>query len=127
MISRMVLCSNVESRTSATQPSWRLMTGLFRMKNQTRWKIFFDIERFPGKRALKSEPKAILEWVMLSYNVPVTQIYDLLSTERGLKLVTPAPESIEGEHCLVGIRTRAGRIASRRAGGDGLRVQWPFL
>ena len=57
---------------------------------------FFDIERFPGKRALKSEPKAILEWVMLSYNVPVTQIYDLLSTERGLKLVTQRLNQLKG-------------------------------
>ncbi len=49
---------------------------------------FFDIEKFPGKRAIQRTPKAILEWAMLSYNVPVRQIYDLLSTERGFKLVT---------------------------------------
>jgi len=49
---------------------------------------FFDIERFPGKRALQRTPKAIMEWAMLSHNVPVRQIYDLLSTERGFRLVT---------------------------------------
>lgn len=57
---------------------------------------FFDIERFPGKRALQNTPRAILEWVMLSYNVPVTQIYDLLSTERGLKLVTRRLNQLKG-------------------------------
>lgn len=48
----------------------------------------FDIERFPGKRALRREPKGILEWALLSYGVPVNQVYDLLSTERGLRLVS---------------------------------------
>ncbi len=49
---------------------------------------FFDIDRFPGKRAIQRNPKAIMEWAMLSYNVPVRQIYDLLSTERGFRLVS---------------------------------------
>lgn len=49
---------------------------------------FFDIDRFPGKRAIQRMPKGIMEWAMLSYNVPVRQIYDLLSTERGFRLVT---------------------------------------
>lgn len=46
----------------------------------------FDIERFPGKRALRREPIALLEWALLSYGIPISQIYDLLSTERGLRL-----------------------------------------
>lgn len=47
---------------------------------------FFDIERFPGKRALRRQPIALLEWALLSYGVPISQLYDLLSTERGLTL-----------------------------------------
>lgn len=57
---------------------------------------FFDLKRFPGKRALQRNPKAILEWAMLTYNVPVTQIYDLLSTERGLRLVTKRLDQLRG-------------------------------
>ncbi len=49
---------------------------------------FFDIERFPGKRALQRHPRAVLEWAMLSYGIPPQQIYELLSSERGLNLVT---------------------------------------
>ena len=49
---------------------------------------FFDIEKFPGKRALQKAPLAVLEWAMLSYDIPPQQIYELLSTERGLNLVT---------------------------------------
>ncbi|WP_157016319.1 ABC transporter substrate-binding protein [Mesorhizobium xinjiangense] len=47
---------------------------------------FFDVERFPGKRALKKAPEAMLEWALLSYGVPRSQIYDLLSTQRGMDL-----------------------------------------
>lgn len=47
---------------------------------------FFDVTRFPGKRALKKEPVALLEWALLSYGVPRSQLYDLLSTRRGMRL-----------------------------------------
>lgn len=47
---------------------------------------FFDTERFPGKRALRRAPVGMLEWALRSYGVPRSQIYDLLSTERGLIL-----------------------------------------
>lgn len=46
----------------------------------------FDTERFPGKRALQKRPDALLEWALLSYGVPVGDLYELLSTERGLQL-----------------------------------------
>ena len=48
---------------------------------------FFDLERFPGQRALQRSPAALFEWAMMAEGVPVSQIYDLLSTERGLRLV----------------------------------------
>ncbi|MDE0306584.1 MAG: ABC transporter substrate-binding protein [Albidovulum sp.] len=47
---------------------------------------FFDVENFPGKRALPKSPDAILEWALLAIGVPVRQVYDLLSTDRGLRL-----------------------------------------
>ena len=46
----------------------------------------FDIRRFPGKRALQRIPDANLEWALRSYGVPRQEIYQLLSTERGLRL-----------------------------------------
>lgn len=46
----------------------------------------FDLARFPGQRALQRKPIAILEWALLSYGVPRPELYDLLSTERGLRL-----------------------------------------
>lgn len=46
----------------------------------------FRPELYPGKRALQQRPDAILEWALLSYGVPVDDLYNLLSTERGLDL-----------------------------------------
>lgn len=56
----------------------------------------FDLERFPGKRALQRSPAALFEWAMMAEGVPVSQIYDLLSTERGLRLVLKRIESLRG-------------------------------
>lgn len=47
---------------------------------------FFDIERFPGRRALHKNPEVILEWALMTEKVPISQIYDLLSTDRGMRL-----------------------------------------
>ena len=52
----------------------------------TRMEDFFDVEAFPGKRAVQKSPDAILEWALLAEGVPARQVYDLLSTDRGLKL-----------------------------------------
>ena len=52
----------------------------------TQMKDLFDLERFPGKRALQRSPEANLEWALRSYGVPRQDLYQLLSTERGLRL-----------------------------------------
>jgi len=59
-----------------------------------RIKDFFDIERFPGKRALHKKPSEILEWALIAEGVPVDQVYDLLSTARGLRLAFRRLDSI---------------------------------
>ena len=51
-----------------------------------RMKDIFDLRRFPGKRALQKAPEANLEWALRSYGVPREDLYQLLSTERGLRL-----------------------------------------
>ncbi len=47
---------------------------------------FFDLQRFPGKRALRKRPAAVLEWALMTEGVPLNQVYDLLSTDRGMRL-----------------------------------------
>lgn len=57
----------------------------------------FDLERFPGKRALRKDSAAVLEWALSSYGVPRSQLYDLLSTRRGMELAFRRLESIRDE------------------------------
>jgi len=49
---------------------------------------FFNLEDFPGKRALRKSPVGLFEWALLSLSVPREQLYDLLSTRRGLELAS---------------------------------------
>jgi len=46
----------------------------------------FDIERFPGTRALQREPIPLLLWALRSYGVPQQEVYSLLGTPRGMNL-----------------------------------------
>jgi len=45
---------------------------------------FFDLERFPGKRGLRKQPKATLEFALIGDGVPASEVYDLLSTPEGV-------------------------------------------
>ena len=60
----------------------------------TRVEDFFDLERFPGKRAIEKRPDAVLEWALMAEGAPPAQVYDLLSTDRGLRLAFRRLESI---------------------------------
>ena len=57
---------------------------------------FFDLEKFPGKRALLRSPDVILEWALMAEGVPLGQVYDLLSTERGLRLAFTKLDGLRG-------------------------------
>lgn len=70
---------------------------------------FFDLQRFPGKRALQRTPDAILEWALTAEGVPIIQVYDLLSTDRGLRQALRKLES-KFHHLVVG-RRHSGRNA----------------
>ena len=45
---------------------------------------FFDLEKFPGRRAMRRTPVANLEWALMADGVPLDKIYDELGTEEGL-------------------------------------------
>lgn len=45
---------------------------------------FFDVERFPGRRAMRKTPKANLEWALIADGVDPQKVYDVLATEQGL-------------------------------------------
>ena len=63
----------------------------------TRIEDFFDTARFPGKRAVQRSPDGILEWALMAEGVPPEQVYDLLSTDRGLRLAMRRLDSIRDD------------------------------
>jgi putative spermidine/putrescine transport system substrate-binding protein len=44
----------------------------------------FDLDRFPGSRALRRTPRVNLEWALLADGVPADQLYAVLETEAGV-------------------------------------------
>lgn len=60
---------------------------------------FFDVDRFPGKRALKKDSGSILEWALMAEGVPTSQVYKLLSTERGMRIALRRLSAIR-EHII---------------------------
>ena len=56
---------------------------------------FFDIKRFPGARALPDSPIGTLEWALVAYGIPINEVYQLLSTERGIRLAFAKLDTIK--------------------------------
>lgn len=45
---------------------------------------FFDVESFPGQRAIQNRPAANLEWALYADGVPIGEVYDALRTPEGI-------------------------------------------
>jgi putative spermidine/putrescine transport system substrate-binding protein len=48
------------------------------------WADFWDVKKYPGKRALRKGPKTNLEIALLADGVPPSEVYKLLSTPAGV-------------------------------------------
>jgi len=46
---------------------------------------FFDLAAYPGRRGLRRSPMGNLEWALIADGVPPTEVYEALSTDRGLE------------------------------------------
>ncbi len=46
---------------------------------------FFDLERFPGRRALGRTPQFTLELALIADGVPVDRVYEVLATDEGVE------------------------------------------
>ncbi len=57
----------------------------------------FDLEEFPGRRALQASPAGNLEWALRSLGVPRAELYNVLSTRRGLDLALRRLDTLAGE------------------------------
>nr|CAA6806925.1 MAG: Spermidine/putrescine-binding periplasmic protein [uncultured Thiotrichaceae bacterium] len=45
---------------------------------------FFDLEKFPGKRGLRKNPKANLEFALMADGVKAKDVYEILATDEGV-------------------------------------------
>ncbi|WP_193140478.1 extracellular solute-binding protein [Meridianimarinicoccus sp. MJW13] len=57
----------------------------------------FDLENFPGKRALEKRPKKNLEWALLCDGVAQEDLYDVLETPEGLEQSLAKLDTIKDE------------------------------
>jgi putative spermidine/putrescine transport system substrate-binding protein len=44
---------------------------------------FFDVEKIPGKRAIRKRPQGNLEWALIADGVAPDKVYEVLATEEG--------------------------------------------
>lgn len=58
-------------------------------------KDFFDLDRYPGKRAIRRTPEVNLEFALMADDVPVEEIYDTLSTPEGVERAFAKLDSIK--------------------------------
>ena len=57
----------------------------------------FDLQKFPGKRALEKRPKKNLEWALLCDGVTKDELYDVLSTPEGVDRALKKLDSIKSQ------------------------------
>lgn len=99
------------------------------------WTDFWDLERFPGKRALRSTPEWMLEVALLADGLPAEELYplDLDRAFRSLAAIedevvffddwaAPAELLAAGEVAFA-VGTN-GRLAGARDAGDSLDLSW---
>ena len=58
---------------------------------------FFDLQKFPGKRALRKRPQVNLEWALLADGVAPNEVYERLSTPEGQEQAFAKLDSIKHE------------------------------
>jgi putative spermidine/putrescine transport system substrate-binding protein len=105
------------------------------------WADFWDVARFPGKRALRKGPKYNLEFALIADGVAVGDVYPLLGTPAGVerafaKLAQLKPHLIwweagaqppqllaSGEVVMTSVYN--GRLDTPRREGKDFRIVWP--
>ena len=58
---------------------------------------FFNLEKWPGKRGLRSDPKGTLEFALMADGVAVEDVYKVMSTPAGMKRAYAKLDTIKSE------------------------------
>jgi|TARA_B110000116_G_scaffold14478_1_gene11725 putative spermidine/putrescine transport system substrate-binding protein len=64
------------------------------------WADFFDVEKFPGTRAMRSKVDSQLEAALLADGVPMSEVYNVLDSEEGIDRALDKIRSIK-DHIAV--------------------------
>ncbi len=107
----------------------------------TSWADFWDVETFPGKRAMRKGPKYTLEFALMADGVAPKDVYSVLATKEGVdrafaKLDQIKPHLIwweagaqppqllaSGEVVMTSVYN--GRLDAPRREGKDFRIVWP--
>ncbi|MDH3670802.1 MAG: ABC transporter substrate-binding protein [Gammaproteobacteria bacterium] len=69
------------------QTVWATVIGYnnkgFKGGRPTRLADFFDVQKFPGKRGLRRDPRVVMEWALMADGVAPNRVYQELETEAG--------------------------------------------
>ncbi len=57
----------------------------------------FDLQKFPGKRALQKNPFVNLEWALIADGVPIGEVYNVLNTPEGVDRAFAKLDTIKSE------------------------------
>jgi putative spermidine/putrescine transport system substrate-binding protein len=97
---------------------------------------FFDLDRFPGTRAIRDDPTVIMEWALMADGVPREEVYSTLETPEGIERALEKMEAIKpglqiwktgrepvrllnaGEAAMSSIWATTGAEASREEGAN---------
>ena len=106
----------------------------------TRMQDFFDLQTWPGRRALRRSPQGNLEWALIADGVARDEVYDVLATEAGLDRAFAVLSRIKphtewwrtGEEAIRLLETRqvvmasvySGRIPDAVSRGVPLEMLW---
>nr|WP_306766171.1 ABC transporter substrate-binding protein [Shinella pollutisoli] len=67
----------------ATVMAWNTKT--YSGEQPKTWQDFFDVEKFPGRRAMRSNAETQIEAALLGDGVPAAELYDVMATDEGLE------------------------------------------
>ncbi|HMB77066.1 MAG TPA: extracellular solute-binding protein [Kiloniellaceae bacterium] len=97
---------------------------------------FFDVEAYPGPRAIRNDPTVILEWALIADGVAPGEVYGQLETAEGVKRALAKMEAIKpglqlwsngrepvrllngGDVSMSMIWATTGEVASHEEGAD---------
>ena len=89
------------------------------------WADFWDVKKFPGKRAMRKGARYNLEFALMADGVAPKDVYKVLATKEGAGPRIQEARRAEAEHPVVGSGRAAAAVPRRRRRGDVHRVQRP--